>query len=163
MATSRGAIRVRSTAGVPTSRRVKGPLNVYEKNAISRMLLEGKSVAAIADIIERTSDTVRKFVNSMSDTTHLATLTVKHRAVEVMGKVLDKGSTAELIDVLSRPNIGVLAPAEKPGSGGGKFDIQVSVGVASLGAMKAGVEISAGDGNVHEGKLLPTGDEGQGQ
>ena len=134
-------IRVRTTdpkvAIAVKARKKGGKLNLHEVNAILRLRAEGKSPAAIGDIIERSVEAVRSCLNRYSDTTAIAEATFKRDAVVMAERVIKRGSTEELIDVMSRPNIGVLAPAVKPGTQPGGFSIQVSVGVASLGATKA--------------------------
>jgi hypothetical protein len=76
-------------------------------------------------------------------TVKAATWHFKAHAYEMAKRVVSEGKPAELIDVLSRPNIGVLAPVVKQ-SGDGGTGLFVSVSIGSLGAAQAGAVIDVG-------------------
>lgn len=63
----------------------------------------------------------------LASTTNAATQLFRARAVRMAQKVLRKADPAQLIDILSRPNIGVLEPIKKeaaPGAGGFFLSVQ---------------------------------------
>lgn len=69
-------------------------------------------------------------------TAKLATMKIQAQASAIVEKIIEKAPTNELIDILSRPNIGVLEPM-KSGNGGGGFIVSVSAD--SCGGVKVGV------------------------
>lgn len=69
-------------------------------------------------------------------TAKLATMKIQARASQIVEKIIDKAPTSELIDILSRPNIGVLEPIKSGGQGGGFI---VSVSADSCGGVKMAV------------------------
>lgn len=84
----------------------------------------------------RDPKTIEAFIRRMRSTTSLAQMKVKARAAELMDKVMDKAAPGELIDILSRPNIGVLEPMRKT-EGSTGFILNVSA--ESCGAVKIGI------------------------
>lgn len=128
-------IVVREKGGTPVAARPKGRLLVDEQVAILRLRQDGKSIQAIADIIERSYDCVRAFIAKWPDTRPLAEAVFQRGAVTMAQHVLERGTVDNHIDVLSRPNMGVLAPVAKGGGGGG-LSFQISVTTASLGVVK---------------------------
>lgn len=78
-------------------------------------------------------------VHRLRPTTDIAKMYFRASALKMARRIARKGSPSELIDVLSRPSIGVLdAPKGKgDGDGGGNFFISVSAD--TCGAVKVGV------------------------
>lgn len=128
-------IRIRESAATAIQKadRKSGRLLIDEQVAILRMRQRGKSVAAIADTIERSPATVRSFLSKYTDTTPMAEAILRKGAVVMAANIVKRGTVSEHIDVLSRPNIGVLKPVDKAGANSGGFSIHLSVGPASLG------------------------------
>lgn len=97
-----------------------------------------KSLAAKLD---RDWKTIAGAVNRLMPTVDLAKMRLRAGASRMARRIINRGSTSELIDVLSRPNIGVLDPIKsEKGQGGGFF---MSVEMDSLGAVRIGAAQSA--------------------
>lgn len=75
-------------------------------------------------------------VQRMMPTTDLAQAVLQRGAVRLASRVLRKANVVEAIDILSRPNIGVLDPIKKQEGGGGFL---ISMSADSCGAVKVGV------------------------
>lgn len=75
-------------------------------------------------------------VQRLAPTVNLAQARIRAAAARMVRHVINKGSVAEHIDILSRPNIGVLEPIKKvdPGAGGGGFFSSITV--ESCGAVR---------------------------
>jgi hypothetical protein len=96
------------------------------------------------------SKTVGRVWRMLQPTTGLAVDFIKARAFRMARKIVNEASVPDMIDILSRPNIGVLEPIKKVegGAGGGFF---LSVAMDSCG----GVQVSAAAG-VQPQPLAPT-------
>lgn len=91
-----------------------------------------EAYSKISENTGREIDNVRKFIRSMRDTTTLATRVIRARSSQLVEKVLRKADPALLVDILQRPNIGVLKPVVKEPVA--QIGIFVSTGRDSLGA-----------------------------
>lgn len=69
-------------------------------------------------------------------TGRMARIYFQSRALKMARRVVEKGTTAELIDVLSRPNIGVLSPKQATG-GDSNGPLFLAISADSCGAVKA--------------------------
>lgn len=121
-----------------------------EKTTILVLSAKGDSVGSIAEKMGRSSSTISRFIAEMASTTVLAEATLKRDSIKLVERIIKKADVKESIDVLSRTNIGVLAPVKTISQGGG--GIEVSVGVSSCGTV---VSVKAGgdaQGQVGEGK-----------
>lgn len=78
---------------------------------------------------------VRHHVKALRSTVQLAKRKLLSKASAMVDRIVEKAPTSELIDILSRPNIGVLEPAQKNNNSGGGFFLSVEVG--SLGGVRA--------------------------
>lgn len=126
-----------------------------EKVTILTLSRAQKSIDEIADSVGRSRTTIQRFLAEMIDTSELAKVTLRAGAVKLAERIIKKAEVREAIDVLSRPDIAVIAPAQKGlpvGSGG----IQVSVGVSSCGTV---VQVTSGGQNAARGEALPAGNE----
>lgn len=91
----------------------------------------------VSEKVEYPPDVVYRIAMKLMQTpTEAATTYLKSRAVKMAKRVVLKGNPSELIDVLSRSNIGVLAPKKEGGSDGGFF---LTVNAQDCGAVKVGV------------------------
>lgn len=81
--------------------------------------------------------TVSRVWRMMQPTTGLAIDFIRARAFRMARRVVNEGSVDALINILERPNVGVLDPVKKVESGGGGFFI--SVQADSCGAVNVGV------------------------
>lgn len=113
-----------------------------EKTAILLMSSKGKTVQEIGRSLNRHHTIISRYIARMADTSVLAKATLKAGAQKLAERVVKKASVGESIEVLSRPGMDVLQPAQQKGStGGGGF--RVSVGVGSCGTV---VQVESGDG-----------------
>lgn len=108
-----------------------------EQNDIWLALQEkGATIQSVAGIFGRHIDTVATIQRKFRSTTALASARIRAKALDLVDKVIEKGEVDQIIDVLSRPNIGVLDPVNKGGTSGGlNGGIHVSVGIGSLAAV----------------------------
>jgi len=117
-----------------------GRLDNDEKSAILLMSGKGRTVDEIAKSLDRAKSTISRFIAEMADTSILARATLKAGAASLAQRVIKKASVTESIEVLSRPGMDVLQPAQLKGGGAGNF--RVSVGVGSCGTV---VQVESGD------------------
>lgn len=99
-----------------------------------------KSVKDVAKEFGRAETTIRELIRRYKPTTTLARATLLAKASELVDTVLEKADVDQMIDLLQRPNMGVLEPvAAKGGAGGGgnNVGIMVSVTPAHLAAVDA--------------------------
>lgn len=130
-------------------------LSAEEKERICELVLdEGKSKSEAARIVGRSVTVVAKVVETYRPDTRLATRLLKASTHTLVERIVAKADVEQAIEVLSRPNIGVLAPALKPGAsmGGG---IYVSVAADSCGAVNVGIRQELSDGHEATPRELP--------
>lgn len=82
--------------------------------------------------------TIQGVMRKLLPTTKLATAKLRAASSKLVDRLIAKAEVPDILDILSRPNIGVLAPASKGGSDG-PTGIFVSVNAESCGAVKLGV------------------------
>lgn len=87
-------------------------------------------------LVGRDAKVIGVTIARLNPTTDLAKMYVRAKALKMMKRVVKKGTTAELIDVLGRPSIGVLDSPSKEGAGSTGFFISVDAG--TCGAVKVG-------------------------
>ena len=121
-----------------------------EKSAILLMSAKGKSVDEIALAVNRSKSAVSRFIAEMADTSVLAKATLKAGAAALAERVIKQADVSESIEVLSRPGMDILQPAQQKGGSGGGF--RVSVGVGSCGTV---VQV---EGGINAQGQLPAGD-----
>ena len=97
----------------------------------------------IGEAVGRDHKTVCDAIHRYLPTTDLGTAILRAHSADMAMKIVKKGTVSELIDVLERPNIGVLEPVKK-GGGEENTGVMLSVSVESLGVVKAGVSIGGG-------------------
>ena len=117
------------------------PLSYAERAIIVQALSEGKDPSKIAMVLGRNVSTIQRFKNSMIDSTAYAKAIFKHNAATLAERVVEKANVREALDVLSRPDIGVIAPPVGSGGVGGSFGVSVSV--STLGTV---VQVAGGSG-----------------
>lgn len=101
----------------------------------------------IARATKHSEKTVARVMRQLMPTTKLATAKLRAGSSKLVDRLLAKAEVPDILDILSRPNIGVLAPASKGGSDG-PTGVFVSVQSESCGAVKVGVI----QGGQHEGQ-----------
>lgn len=112
-------------------------MSAGEKSDIIEFIESGKTIKEAAYEFGRDESTVRDLMLSLRPTTALARATLKARAAEITERILDKADVDQLIDVASRPNVGVLdvIPATRGGGVNVGLGIAVSVSPGSLSAV----------------------------
>lgn len=91
----------------------------------------------IAAILGRSEGTIGVAIRRLTPTTRTARLYLQSKAYKLARRLVEKANTAEIIDILSRPSMGVLDPAKKSESGMGGFFLTVSAD--TCGAVKVGM------------------------
>jgi hypothetical protein len=94
----------------------------------------------IGNLYGRSPHTIRALVDRITaDTTDIAKDYIKSNALRLAMRVVREGSVAQAMDILERPNIGVLAPKKQVDQGSRGFFLTVSAD--SCGAVKVGAAI----------------------
>ena len=107
----------------------------------------------IGQLMDRDPKVIGTVVNRYRPTTDTAKMYFRARALKMAQRIVRKGSPSELMDVLSRPSIGVLDSAKGNGdSGGGNFFI--SVNADTCGAVKVGVAGVANAPQLESGEVF---------
>lgn len=106
----------------------------FEK-AKKRGLTDQQAYSEAAERVGVMPADVRHHVTALRSTVALARMKIRAKASVMVDRIVEKAPTSELIDILSRPNVGVLDPAQKGAQGGGGFIL--SVGLDSLGGVRA--------------------------
>lgn len=108
-----------------------------EKEDILKYLHTGKTIKETAYHFGRHENSIRELVKKLRPTTQLARSLILARASELTEKVLEKADVDQLIDILSRPNVGVFdpAPSAKGGGLGGGGNILINIQAGSLAAV----------------------------
>lgn len=125
------------------------------------MLDQGRTVKQIAYELGRQEPAIRRISRKYHPTTALAERLIRASALTLAEKVVKHSTVEEAIDVLSRPNIGVLKPAAKDNSINVGFF--TSVALDSCGAVKSipnGVQGQVSDALQIEGEVVPQQDTG---
>jgi len=119
----------------PTRRRGRPPLprDDADRVQIVEMTLRGRSAAAIAADTGWSLDEVVAVRRQYLPTTNLAGHYLKAKALQLARRIVEEATVEEAIDVLTRPNIGVLEPVKKAGPHTGFW---TSVTFDSLGAVQ---------------------------
>lgn len=102
--------------------------------------------------LDRDPKRVQEVISRLRPTTDVAKMYFRANALQMAMRIKRKANVGELIDVLSRPSIGVLDPIKKVESGPGGFFLTVNA--ESCGAVKVGVLQPGAD----EPKQLESGD-----
>lgn len=97
----------------------------------------GAACAEIARDYDRTQDTVYNLVRRFIPSVEAADSYLKANALRLAMRVVRKANVDQSIDILSRSNIGALAPAKTESGGGGGFFL--SVQADTCGAVKIGI------------------------
>lgn len=109
-------------------------LTVEEQTIILRLHKEGVSQSEIARQIERDHSAISRFLKRFFGTTELAQAYIQANALNLAKKVVKHATVEEAVDILSRPNIGVLQPHKTEKSGP---QILISFGQDSIGGIES--------------------------
>lgn len=96
---------------------------------------EWDAYKAAAQAVGVTAAMVQQHVKALRSTVRLAKMKILAKSSAMVDKIVEKAPTNELIDILSRPNVGVLEPAQKGQQSNGGFIL--SVAMDSCGAVRA--------------------------
>lgn len=152
------------------------PIPAYEVQEIMARFNQhrkaGKSIMESCDLIanhlQRDSTTIWAVVRRLRPTNGIAQDYIRANAFTLAHRVIQNASVEQSIDILSRPNIGVLEPIKKGESGGGGF--YLSVQSDSCGAVRVGVAIPGNNinpaqemtnGQAHNPDQFNEGDAGE--
>ena len=134
-----------------------------EKSDIIIELRKGRSVQEVARLFGRDESTITRIVKELKPTKALAQAKLEASLATLVDKVIDKADVNQIVDILSRPNIGVLEAPVKAGGGAGGPNIGISVQVGSLAAVnpneyaKPQVETVDTQGTLEDGKNIRLG------
>lgn len=108
-----------------------------EKNDILVAWKTGKKTPQmLAREFGRDESTIHRLIAEFRPTTELAKAKILSQASALVDRVLEKADVDQLIDLLQRPNIGVLDPMVDPKkAGGGPGGVLVNVQAGSLAAV----------------------------
>ena len=128
----------------PARRRGRPPLprEDAERVQIVELSLSGRTAAAIAADTGWTIDEVCAVRRQYLPTTTLAAHYLKAKALQLAERIVAEANVEEAIDVLSRPNIGVLEPLPK-GQSQPPIRIFTSIDISSLGGVNVRGESTA--------------------
>lgn len=110
---------------------------------------------AIGKMYGRDPGVVRLTIRRLLPTTDIATDLLRAKAHHLTRRLIRKANTTEILDILSRPNIGVLEPIKKVDSGSGNIIIGVSM--ESCGAVNIGVQHGENERNRPEAPTAQIG------
>ncbi len=113
-----------------------------EKEYILKAIERGRTDAEISQKIMWPVKEVAMLRAEMFPTAGLAKYLIKANAQKLAQRIIDDCNVEEAIDILSRPNIGVLAPAVKNQPGPMKASFLTSINPADLGGVKVAAMIS---------------------
>lgn len=133
-------------------------MDAAEQVAILKLLDEGWNLSQVATKSGRSVAAISRLRAKYSPTTFLAERLIKAKALDLTQRVIDKADVDQSIEVLSRPNVGVLQPLK---SGGGDFGgVHISVSANSVGAIVATTKGELGNGTEEHPRqhaILPAG------
>lgn len=97
-----------------------------------------QAYTAVGAEVGRDARVVGAFVNRMRPTVGAARMYLRSKALKLAKRLVAKANTPEILDILSRPSMGVIDPAVK--SGGEGMGFQLLVSADSCGAVKVGLQ-----------------------
>lgn len=127
------------------------PIDNEEKLAILECWDRKFTMTEIAASFGRSLSAVSRLIHRYHPTTNLATRHIRASALKLAERIVKKADVDQAIEILSRPNIGVLEPINKGESSPG---VMISVNQGDLGA----VQITAGSGTNESSKRLNEGE-----
>lgn len=121
------------------------PIPAYEVQEImarfNQHRAQNKSIMESCELIgkhlQRDTTTIWAVIRRLRPTSGIAGDYIRANAFKLAHRVVEQASVEQALDILSRPNIGVLEPIKKGEVGGGGF--YLSVQSDSCGAVKVGV------------------------
>lgn len=136
--------RVTSINQDGTPRKVYEPIEEEEQldilSLMEESLAKGFTIEAtykyIAKVQGRSPEAIKYFLKKLRSTKTLAKMKLEAGLSKMVDRVIEKAPTTELIDILSRPNIGILEPAKR---GGEQTGFVLSVQADTCGSVKVGV------------------------
>lgn len=108
----------------------------FVKKQDGKGILRSHTYKVLGQKLERDPDSIARAIQRLMPTVTLARARFQAGAAKMAKRVIAKGSVQDLIDVLSRPSVGVLDPAIKAGAGGQGGGFLTSVTVESIGASR---------------------------
>lgn len=125
--------------------------NEEKELALTLYFKQRKTVKEVAYAMGRGEKTIRKLVNAFMGTSVAAEQYIKSRSLFLAKKVVQRATVEEAVDILSRSNIGVLAPVKATAD---RPQILISVNQNSIGSISSSSDGLPADGS---GAKLITG------
>lgn len=113
-----------------------------DREKICRMVEQGCTDLEISKRTYWPIEKVRETRCEYFPTAGLAKYYLKSQALTLARRIVAEANVEEALDVLSRPNIGVLEPALKNAPGPTKFAVMTSINPQDLGGVKVAVGIT---------------------
>jgi hypothetical protein len=126
-----------------------------EREEICKLIEKGTTNEEIALLTGWSALEVRDTRARFYPTKGLAERYLKANALRMAIRIVEESDVSETIDILSRPNIGVLAPAIKPGSNP-NIGIFTNISLDSLGSIQTSPAVKGlGTGSVVDAVVEP--------
>jgi hypothetical protein len=116
-----------------------------EREYILKAIERGRTDAEIATKISWPIKEVAETRAEFFPTAGLAKYYLKSQALKLAQRIVAEANVEEAVDILSRPNIGVLAPAVKNAPGPMKAQFLTSINPGDLGGVKVAAQITTGE------------------
>lgn len=129
-----------------------------EREYIVKQVEKGRTDREIHELMRGgySLEQIREIRCEYFPTAGLAQYYLKSQALKMARRIVEEANVEESIDILSRPNIGVLAPALKSTAGPLRTAVMTSVQPADLGGVRVGVMVSSGStGQMGEDEPVP--------
>lgn len=143
-------VRLRETEIAELIERMK----VYRKRGVPLMEATRRVSADMG--IPQTA--VYSWVRRLRPTTEVATEYIRSQSLKLAMRMVRKANVDQSMQILSRPNIGVLDPQGDGGGGGGRQFI-IGVAMDSLGSVKVGVQIGGNQPGADSSRRLGAASE----
>lgn len=119
----------------------KRPRVTPQETAIALTLhRKGFSLNQIGQQLHRHHDTIRQAIEPFMDSTELAQQRLRGAALQLVERVIEGADVDQALDVLSRPNVGVLQPVAQQGN---SSNVQVNIGILPPGCEQGVAVIEA--------------------
>lgn len=116
-----------------------------EREYIVKLIEKGHTDAEIAAKVSWPINEVRDTRCEFFPTAGLAKYYLKSQALKLAQRIVADCNVEEAVDILSRPNIGVLAPAVKNQPGPMKASFLTSINPQDLGGVKVAAMVTTGE------------------
>lgn len=118
-----------------------------ETEHIVKLLAQGRTTEDVSRLSGWSFEQVRDIRAEYFPTQSLAKYYLKSNALRLARRIVAEANVEEAVDILSRPNIGVLEPAVKAGASTGPTAVLTSINPHHLGGVQVAVVMGATSGS----------------